>query len=463
MKLWQGRFAAPMAADADSFNESLSFDKKLYKADITASLAHAEMLSSCSIISEADKTTIIKGLRSILEDVESGELEIEGQEDIHSFVENELVQRIGDAGKRLHTARSRNDQVATDFRLYVRSSTAEMLRLLKELISALVCLSEKNVKHIMPGYTHLRKAQPINCAQYFNAYSEMFLRDAERFSDAYKRIDVMPLGSGALAGTSYPIDREITRELLGFSKISQNSLDAVSDRDFVAEYLFCCSLVMAHLSKLCEDTILYTSTEFGFWEMPDAYSTGSSIMPQKKNPDICELVRGKTGRVYGHLMALLTTLKGLPLAYNKDLQEDKEGFFDAEKTVKDSLAVYTEMLKAITLNAKRMQQAASEDFACATDVADYLAKKGVPFRTAHGIVGKLVRYCLEEGKTLENLTLKEYREHSEIFETDILETVKAYASANGRNSVGGSSVSAAKNGIKSIKNRLKKLPNPPVL
>ena len=457
MKLWQGRFATPIAADADAFNESLSFDKKLYKVDITASLAHSEMLCRCGVISETDKNAIHDGLNGILQDIEAGKLIIEGQEDIHSFVENELVSRIGEAGKRLHTARSRNDQVATDFRLYVRESATQVIGLLKNLIATLIDLSEKHLSNIMPGYTHLRKAQPINCAQYFNAYSEMFMRDAERFQDALKRINVMPLGSGALAGTSYPINREITREILGFASLSQNSLDAVSDRDFVAEYLFDCSLVMAHLSRLCEDTILYTSTEFGFWEMPDAYSTGSSIMPQKKNPDISELVRGKTGRVYGDLMAILTTIKGVPLAYNKDLQEDKEGLFDAEKTVKDSLAVYTSMLQQITLNVKRMEKAAAEDFTCATDVADYLAKHGVPFRTAHGIVGKIVRYCLNENKTLESMTMDEYKAHSEVFESDILKVVKAKNSANARTSVGGSSRQSAKAGIKSLKNRSKKL------
>ncbi len=458
MKLWQGRFSTPLSADADAFNQSLSFDKKLYKADITASIAHATMLGKCGIISAEDSANIQTGLAAILTDIESGKLVIEGQEDIHSFVENELVSRIGDAGKRLHTARSRNDQVATDFRLYVRSSARQMVNLLKELVSTLTEIAQKNVKHIMPGYTHLRKAQPINCAQYFNAYAEMFLRDANRFVDALKRIDVMPLGSGALAGTSYPIDRTVTRDLLGFAEMSQNSLDGVSDRDFVAEYLFACSLVMAHLSRLCEDTILYSSTEFGFWEMPDAYSTGSSIMPQKKNPDISELVRGKTGRVYGHLMAILTTIKGVPLAYNKDLQEDKEGLFDAEKTVKDCVVIYTAMLKEITLNVKRMEIAAAEDFTAATDVADYLAKRGVPFRTAHGVVGKIVRYCLEKGKTLESMSLAEYKENSEVFEADVLQVVKAKASANSRNSVGGSSVAAAKAGIKSLKARLKKLP-----
>lgn len=458
MKLWEGRFAAPTAADADAFNESLSFDKKLYKADITASLAHSEMLGRCGILSDEDRLAIQSGLKAILADIQAGTLEISGQEDIHSFVENELVSRIGDAGKRLHTARSRNDQVATDFRLYVRSSAEEVVGLLKSLISSLVALSEKYVKNIMPGYTHLRKAQPINCAQYFNAYSEMFLRDAQRFIAVRKSADVMPLGSGALAGTSYPIDREITRELLGFSEISQNSLDAVSDRDFAAEYLFACSMVMAHLSRLCEDAILYTSTEFGFWEMPDAYSTGSSIMPQKKNPDICELARGKTGRVYGHLVALLTAIKGIPLAYNKDLQEDKEGLFDAEKTVKSCLAIYAEMMRQIVPDVSRMEEAAAEDFTCATDVADYLAKKGVPFRTAHGIVGGIVRECLEKGKTLDILTLGEYKAHSPVFEADILDVVKARNSADSRNSVGGSSVSAARAGIRSIKKRLAKLP-----
>ena len=458
MKLWQGRFAEPTAADADAFNESLSFDKKLYKADITASLAHAEMLGRCGILSEADAAAIKGGLEAILSDIEGGRLEISGQEDIHSFVENELVSRIGDAGKRLHTARSRNDQVATDFRLYVRSSAEEVVGLLKKLVSTLVSLSEKYAENIMPGYTHLRKAQPINCAQYFNAYSEMFLRDADRFCLVRRRADVMPLGSGALAGTSYPIDREITRELLGFSEISQNSLDGVSDRDFAAEYLFAASLAMAHLSRLCEDAILYTSTEFGFWEMPDAYSTGSSIMPQKKNPDICELVRGKTGRVYGDLVALLTAIKGIPLAYNKDMQEDKEGLFDAEKTLKDCLAIFAEMMSQIGLNTERMEEAAAEDFTCATDVADYLAKKGVPFRTAHGIVGGIVRECLEKGRTLSDMTLAEYKAHSPVFEEDITEIVKAKNSADSRSSVGGSSVSAARAGIDSIRRRLALLP-----
>ena len=455
MKLWEGRFDAPTAADADAFNESLSFDKKLWRADITASIAHATMLGKCGIISDEESAAICEGLKGIYADIEAGKLAVEGQEDIHSFVENELVARIGQVGKKLHTARSRNDQVATDFRLYARASADRAIEALKAIISALLARAKETVKYIMPGFTHLRKAQPVNCAQYFNAYSEMFLRDLDRFSALRKRMNVMPLGSAALAGTSYPIDREVTREMLGFDSISQNSLDAVSDRDFVAEYLFCASLAMAHLSRLCEDTILYTSDEFGYWVIPDAYSTGSSIMPQKKNPDIPELVRGKTGRVYGHLMAILTTIKGIPLAYNKDLQEDKEPFFDAETTLESCLAIYTALVSQLSFNVNAMYEAAGEGYATATDVADYLAKRGVPFRDAHAITGKLVRYCIEHGKTLPSLTLEEFRAASPVFEEDVLTAVTTRASAEGRNSVGGSSTEAAKAGIASIRKRLK--------
>lgn len=456
MKLWEGRFDKPTAPDADAFNESLSFDKRLYKADITCSIAHATMLGKCGIITAEESTSITDGLKGILADIESGALKAEGYEDIHSFVENTLTARIGDAGKRLHTARSRNDQVATDFRFYVRESILKTRAALADVIDALIKKAEEGLSCIMPGYTHLRKAQPINCGQYFGAYCEMFLRDITRLNDCLKRVNVMPLGSGAMAGTSYPIDREITRSLLGFEEISQNSIDGVSDRDFVAEYIFDLSLIAAHLSRLSEDTILYTSSEFGYFEMPDAYSTGSSIMPQKKNPDICELVRGKTGRVYGHLMAILTTIKGTPLAYNKDLQEDKEGLFDAEKTIIDCLSIYAEMLNAVTLNKERMAEAAAEDFTCATDVADYLAKKGMPFRSAHAVTGKLVRYCLENGKTLETLTLEEYKAGSEYFESDILLAVNAKNSAESRRSVGGSSTESVKKEIESVKLRLKK-------
>ena len=456
MKLWEGRFDKPTAADADAFNESLSFDCKLYKADITASVAHATMLGKCGIIAQEEADTIVAGLKGILADIESGALEMKGAEDIHSFVENELVARVGQVGKKLHTARSRNDQVATDMRLYVRDCIDRTEKAILNLIESLYSLAHEGIKYLMPGFTHLRKAQPINCAQYFNAYTEMFLRDLDRFVQCRERLNVMPLGSAALAGTSYPIDREITRELLGFDSVSQNSLDAVSDRDFVAEYLFCASLTMAHLSRLCEDTILYTSEEFGYWEIPDEYSTGSSIMPQKKNPDIPELVRGKAGRVFGHLSAILTTIKGLPLAYNKDLQEDKEAFFDAEKQVLSCLNIYAALMKKITFNVDRMFRAAGEGFSTATDVADYLARKGVPFRDAHAITGKIVRYCLENGKTLTTLTLDEFRAVSEHFDKDILACVTTRSSAEARNSVGGSSQSAARKGLISIRRRLKK-------
>ena len=308
----------------------------------------------------------------------------------------------------------------------------------------------------MPGFTHLRKAQPISCGQYFNAYSEMFLRDLERFSECRRRVNVMPLGSAALAGTSYPVDREVTKELLGFDAISENSLDAVSDRDFVADYLFAASLAMAHLSRLCEDTILYTSDEFGYWNIPDEYSTGSSIMPQKKNPDLPELVRGKTGRVYGHLMSILTVIKGLPLAYNKDLQEDKECFFDAENTLFSCFAIYNALMQKITLNVNRMFEEAGGGFATATDIADYLAKKGMPFRDAHAVTGRLVQYCIREKKTLFSLTLEEFRKESELFEEDILVAVTPRASAQARNSVGGSSLDAVRRGINAVRRRLKK-------
>lgn len=455
MKLWQGRFDAPEAADADAFNESLSFDKKLWRADITASVAHATMLGTCGILTEEEADIICAGLKGIYADIERGTLPIEGQEDIHSFVEGELVARIGQTGKKLHTARSRNDQVATDLRLYARDAADSAMALLKALISALLVRAKESVKYVMPGFTHLRKAQPINCAQYFNAYSEMFLRDLDRFAALRKRMNVMPLGSAALAGTSWPIDRDVTRRLLGFDSISQNAPDAVSDRDFVAEYLFNASLVMAHLSRLCEDTILYTSDEFGYWEIPDAYSTGSSIMPQKKNPDIPELVRGKTGRVYGHLMGVLTMLKGIPLAYDKDLQEDKEPFFDAQTTMESCLSIYTALVSKLTFNVNKMYDAAGEGYATATDVADYLAKRGVPFRDAHAVTGKIVRYCIEHQKTLPALTLEEFRAVSPVFEADILQAVTTRASAEGRNSVGGSSTEAAKAGILSLKRRLK--------
>ena len=456
MKLWEGRFDAPTAKNADLFNDSLPFDRQLWAVDIMASIAHATMLGNCGIISESESRAICTALNDISADIESGKLEIRGAEDIHSFVENELVSRIGDTGKKLHTARSRNDQVATDFRLYVRAAFDSLTESLVWLVQSLTDCAKYALKYIMPGYTHLRKAQPMCAGHFFAAYAEMFMRDLDRVASSRARANVMPLGSGALAGTSYPIDRDITCRLLEFDRPCENSLDGVSDRDFVAEYLFDSSLIMAHLSRLCEDIILYSTEEFGYFEISDAYSTGSSIMPQKKNPDIPELMRGKTGRVYGHLMALLTTIKAIPLAYNKDLQEDKEGFFDAERQVINSLNIMAEMLPAIELKTKKMSKAAESEFCCATDVADYLAKKGVPFRTAHGVTGKIVRWCIENRRTLQNMTAEEYASFDEHFAPDITEVVKARACADARTSYGGASEACVKENIKSLKKRLAK-------
>ena len=456
MKLWDGRFTEPMAKDADAFNESLSFDKQLYRTDVKASIAHATMLGECEIISEEEAKTICDGLNEILADIESGKLAIEGAEDIHSFMESELVKRIGDTGKKLHTARSRNDQVATDMRLYVRDSIDRAIRLIWELTNVIADRAQEGLSYIMPGFTHLRKAQPIRLGQYFLAYAEMFLRDIDRFDALKKRMNVMPLGSAALAGTSYPIDRDLTRKLLKFNSVSPNALDAVSDRDFIAEYIFNASLVMMHLSRLCEDTILYTSDEFRYWVIPDEYSTGSSIMPQKKNPDLPELVRGKTGRVYGHLAGILATLKGLPLAYNKDLQEDKECFFDTEKTLFSCVRIYTALLDKITFNVGIMFDAAGKGFSTATDVADYLAKKGVPFRDAHAITGKLVRHCIEQGTTLDKLSVETYQKMSPVFGEDILEAVTVLASAEGRAVDGGSARAAVRKELIAVRKQLKK-------
>ncbi len=456
MKLWEGRFEKPTAKNADAYNDSLPFDKKLWAVDITASVAHATMLKECNIISESDGALIIEGLNAIYSDIADGKLQIAGAEDIHSFVENELVKRIGDAGKKLHTARSRNDQVATDFRLYVRSSFDGLKESLKNLVSSLILRAEDGLDALIPGYTHLRKAQPMCAGHFFNAYSEMFLRDLDRVTESRERMNVMPLGSGALAGTSYPIDRNICADLLNFSKPCDNSLDGVSDRDFVAEYLFDASLIAAHLSRLCEDIILYSTEEFGYFEISDEYSTGSSIMPQKKNPDIPELMRGKTGRIYGHLMAILTTIKAIPLAYNKDLQEDKEGFFDAEKQIISSVDIMAELLKNITLRKNNTTAAAEGEFCCATDVADYLAKKGMPFRSAHAVTGKIVRFCISNGRNLQDMTADEYRSFDPLFCDDICDIVKGVNCANARTSFGGASKKSVEENILSIKQRLAK-------
>ena len=457
MKLWEGRFAQPSAKSADAFNQSLSFDKKLYWHDIFASIAHVKMLGETKILPAGDVEKICDALQQILADIESGKLPLEGAEDIHTFIEEELVRRIGVMGKRMHTARSRNDQVATDFRLYVKDSITGICGQLHALISTLLELANAHVGHIMPGYTHLQRAQPISLAQYLNAYSEMFLRDLERFTDCYKRTDVMPLGSCALAGTDFPIDRTITAKLLNFSKISQNSLDGVSDRDFVAEYIFCCSTVMAHLSRFCEDLILYSTWEFGFIEISDDYSTGSSIMPQKKNPDIPELIRGKTGRVYGSLTAILTVIKGIPTAYNKDLQEDKEALFNAEDTVKSCLSIFTELLRNVTFHTRKMHNAAAGGFSTATDIADYLVMKGMAFRDAHGVTGRIVRYCIENDRSLDKLDLATYRSFCELFDEDILKKVRVTESVEARKATGGSSKSAVRENIRSLTKRLNKL------
>ena len=457
MKLWEGRFTEPSAKSADDFNQSLSFDYKLYWHDILASIAHVKMLGETQIIPKEEAETICDALVNILADIEKGVLPIEGAEDIHTFIENELVKRIGVKGKRMHTARSRNDQVPTDLRLYVKDSIVNISNRLKTLITTLLNMAENNIQYIMPGYTHMRRAQPISVAQYINAYNEMFLRDLERFTDCYKRTDVMPLGSCAMAGTDFPIDRKMTASLLSFSEISQNSIDAVSDRDFVAEYIFCCSTVMAHLSRFCEDIIIYSTDEFGFIDISDAYSTGSSIMPQKKNPDIPELIRGKTGRVYGSLMAILTVIKGIPTSYNKDLQEDKEALFNAEDTVLNCLGIFNELLQNISFDTRKMRFAAAGGFSTATDIADYLVQKGMAFRDAHAVTGQIVRHCIENHKTLDKLDLYVYQGFSSLFDEDILERVKASKSVEARKVIGGSARSAVRENIRSITKRLNRM------
>ncbi len=457
MKLWEGRFTQPSAQSADEFNQSLSFDYKLYWHDILASIAHVKMLGETQIIPKDEADKISDALVNILADIEKGNLEIEGAEDIHTFIEQELTKRLGEMGKKIHTARSRNDQVATDLRLYVKDSIVNICGHIRALINTLLDMANNNVQFIMPGYTHMRRAQPVSVAQYINAYSEMFLRDLERFTDCYKRTDVMPLGSCALAGTDFPIDRRMTASLLSFSEISQNSIDAVSDRDFVAEYIFCCSTVMAHLSRFCEDIILYSSDEFGFIEISDSYSTGSSIMPQKKNPDIPELVRGKTGRVYGSLTAILTVIKGIPTAYNKDLQEDKEALFNAEETVLSCLSIFTELLQNLSFDTRRMRNAAAGGFSTATDVADYLVQKGMAFRDAHAVTGQIVRYCIENNKTLDRLDLFVYQSFSSLFEEDILQRVRVSKSVEARKVIGGSARSAVRENIRSITRRLNRM------
>lgn len=423
-QLWGGRFTKETDKLVYNFNASISFDKKFYKQDIEGSIAHVVMLEKQGILTAEEKDSIIKGLTSIREDVDNGTLEITDEyEDIHSFVEANLIDRIGDAGKKLHTGRSRNDQVALDMRLYTRAEVLEVDLLLKELLTDLLSIMEENLETYMPGFTHLQKAQPVTLAHHIGAYFEMFKRDRLRLKDIYFRMNYCPLGAGALAGTTYPLDRNYTASLLGFEGPTLNSMDSVSDRDYLIEFLSAMSTIMMHLSRFCEEIIIWNSNEYRFVEIDDAYSTGSSIMPQKKNPDIAELVRGKTGRVYGALMSLLTTMKGLPLAYNKDMQEDKELTFDAIDTVKGCLALFDGMVKTMKFNKEIMAESAMNGFTNATDAADYLVNHGVPFRDAHGIIGRLVLYCIDKQTSIDKLSLEELKEISPVFEEDIFDAV----------------------------------------
>lgn len=423
-QLWGGRFTKETDALVYRFNASLSFDKRLYRQDIEGSIAHVTMLAKQGILTDQDKNEIISGLLGIREDIESGALAItEEYEDIHSFVESNLIKRIGDTGKKLHTGRSRNDQVALDMKLYTRCEVLKTEALLKELMDTLLSMMETHLDTYMPGFTHLQKAQPITLAHHLGAYFEMFKRDALRMKDIYKRMNYCPLGAGALAGTTYPLDREYTASLLGFAGSTLNSMDSVADRDYLIEFLAAASTIMMHLSRFSEEIIIWNSDEYRFVEIDDTYSTGSSIMPQKKNPDIAELVRGKTGRVYGALMALLTTMKGIPLAYNKDMQEDKELVFDAMDTVKGCLSLFIGMLKTMKFNRDIMKKSAVNGFTNATDAADYLVGKGVPFRDAHSIIGRLVLYCIEKNTSIDALPLEELQAISPVFASDLYDAV----------------------------------------
>ena len=436
-QLWGGRFTKETDKLVYNFNASLSFDSKLYKQDITGSMAHASMLAKQGIIEEQEKVEILKGLKSILEDIENKKLEFtEEYEDIHSFVEANLIDRCGDVGKKLHTGRSRNDQVALDMKMYVRDEIGEIDLLLKELLTSIYKIMSENVHTYMPGFTHLQKAQPDTLAHHFGAYFEMFKRDRSRLADAKKRLNLCPLGSGALAGTTYPLDRAYTAEVLGFDGPTLNSMDSVADRDYLIETLSALSTVMMHLSRFCEEIIMWNSNEYRFVEIDDGYSTGSSIMPQKKNPDIAELVRGKTGRVYGALMSILTTMKGIPLAYNKDMQEDKEFTFDAIDTVKGCIALFNGMISTMAFNKDNMEKSAKNGFTNATDAADYLVNNGVPFRDAHGIVGRLVLHCIDKGISLDEMSLEEYQEISPVFKEDIYEAISMKNCVEKRNTIG---------------------------
>lgn len=455
-KMWAGRFQKALNKEADDFNSSIHFDSKMYKQDIKGSMAHAAMLAACHIITENESLQIIDGLQTVLDDIESGKLTIdENAEDIHMFVEAELTSRIGDVGKKLHTARSRNDQVALDLRLYLRDECEELLNLLYSIIETVVKKAEENATVIMPGYTHLQRAQPITFGQHLLAYAMMFMRDVTRVEDALKRMNYSPLGCCALAGTTYKTDRMMTAEALGFDGIMLNSLDGVSDRDYCVELMSAFSLIMMHLSRFSEEIILWSSWEFKFVELDDAYTTGSSIMPQKKNPDMAELVRGKTGRVYGDLFALLTTLKGIPLAYNKDMQEDKEAVFDSIETVKKCLSVFIPMIDTMKSIPENMINAARNGFINATDLADYLVGKGLPFRSAYKTVGQIVGYCVNEKTVLEEIPLEKYKEFDEHFDSDLYEAIKLENCVNLRISAGGTGIESVKTQISQVKEFIK--------
>ena len=448
-KMWAGRFSKALDKQADDFNSSIGVDCRMYKQDITGSMAHAAMLAAQGIISKQDSEKIIDGLSNILEDIENGSLCFDPQaEDIHMFVESELTKRIGDTGKRLHTARSRNDQVALDIRLYLRDESEEVIGLLKKLIAVITEQSEKNKNAIMPGYTHLQRAQPITFAHHILAYGMMFSRDIKRLKDAAARMNVSPLGSCALAGTTYNTDRAFVAERLNMNGITLNSIDGVSDRDFCVELLSAFAVIMMHLSRFSEEIVLWSSWEFKFIELDDSYTTGSSIMPQKKNPDMAELVRGKTGRVYGDLMAMLTILKGTPLAYNKDMQEDKEAIFDAVDTVKKCISVFTPMLETMKVLDKNMYAAAQKGFINATDLADYLVKKGMPFRTAYKHVGEIVAYCIKNGLVLETLPIEKYKEFDGLFDSDLYSEISLETCVSKRISAGGTGEASVNEQIK---------------
>ena len=455
-QLWGGRFTKDTDQLVYNFNASISFDQKFFHQDIEGSIAHTVMLAKQKILTEEEKDAIVKGLTGIREDVDAGRLQItSAYEDIHSFVEANLIDRIGDAGKKLHTGRSRNDQVALDMKLYTRDEISNVDDLLKDLLAELLIIMKENTETYMPGFTHLQKAQPITLAHHMGAYFEMFKRDRSRMADIYKRMNYCPLGSGALAGTTYPLDREYTASLLGFEGPTLNSMDSVADRDYLIEFLSALSTIMMHLSRFSEEIIIWNSNEYKFIEIDDAYSTGSSIMPQKKNPDIAELVRGKTGRVYGALMSLLTTMKGIPLAYNKDMQEDKELTFDAIDTVKGCLALFTGMIRTMKFNKDIMEKSAMHGFTNATDAADYLVKHGVPFRDAHSIIGHLVLTCIEKGKAIDEMSIEELKEISEVFEPDVYDAISLKTCVEKRLTIGAPSKTSMEQAIAAYEAYLK--------